>query len=284
MEAVETWTPRAPAPSTGSVWAIRVPAIRRRLKVPMRLTRTTVSKVSRPCGPCLGWTVRCAQPIPAQENEIRSGSEAASTAAWTSSSFVTSVFTNVARSPSSSTRADPFSSFRSATTTDAPRSCRARTVASPSPDAPPETIADVPWISMRRRKLLGAGSGQDGFHGSRRPGAARGRSGRAPRPHRRGAGRRVLRPDRAGPARVPPQVPEDGGRPVRLLPRVGGAVLRRRRPARGSLGGRALAPRVDPGGPPRGELRHLHGRLGDPRLRRQRLRRGVPRTLDVGPR
>ena len=84
-------------------------------------------------------------------------------------------------------------------------------------------------------------------------------SGTAARMDLRGPGRRLRGADRGRPARVPAQVPQDGGGPVRVLPRLGGPVLRRRRAARGSVGRRALGPRLDPGRPARGELRHLHG-------------------------
>ena len=42
-------------------------------------------------------------------------------------------------------------------------------------------------------------------------------------------------------------------------------------------------PHLDPGRPARRELRHLPGRRWAARLRRQRLRRGLPRALHVGP-
>ena len=61
------------------------------------------------------------------------------------------------------------------------------------------------------------------------------------------------------------------------------AVLRRRRPARGPVGRRRHRARVDPGRPARRELRHLHGLGRRARVRRQRLRRGLPRPLHVGP-
>ena len=48
------------------------------------------------------------------------------------------------------------------------------------------------------------------------------------------------------------------------------------------MGGRAHQPRLDPGRPARGELRHLHGRRRGADLRRQRLRRGLPRPLHLG--
>ena len=59
--------------------------------MPIRLTLITLWKISRSCGPCLP-AVRWAQPIPAQQTEIRSppsASAAASTAAWTWSSSIT---------------------------------------------------------------------------------------------------------------------------------------------------------------------------------------------------
>ena len=49
------------------------------------------------------------------------------------------------------------------------------------------------------------------------------------------------------------------------------------------MGRFADEPRVDPGRPARRELRHLHGLGRDPRVRRQRLRRGLPRALHLGP-
>ena len=48
------------------------------------------------------------------------------------------------------------------------------------------------------------------------------------------------------------------------------------------MGRRAHVAGVDPGRPARGELRHLHGRRGRARLRRQRLRRGLPRDASPG--
>ena len=57
--------------------------------------------------------------------------------------------------------------------------------------------------------------------------------------HRRRARRRLRGADRRRPARVPAQVPQDGRRPVRVLPRQRLPVLRRRRRARGPLGRRA---------------------------------------------
>ena len=71
---------------------------------------------------------------------------------------------------------------------------------------------------------------------------------------------------------------------VRVLPRQRAALLRRcRSRLEDPLGRRAHEPRVDPGRPARRELRHLHGLGRDPRLRRQRLRRGLPRPLHLGP-
>ena len=55
------------------------------------------------------------------------------------------------------------------------------------------------------------------------------------------------RPDEGRSRRVPDQVPQDGRRPVRLLPRQRMRVLRRRRRTRGPVGRRADVPGVDPG-------------------------------------
>ena len=104
----------------------------------------------------------------------------------------------------------------------------------------------------------------------------------APGADRVGARRRVRGSDPGRPEGVPAQVPQDGRRPVRVLPRQRVPVLRRRRRARGPLGRRAHEPRLDPGRPARRELRHLHGRRRHPRLRRQRLRRGLPRATSRG--
>ena len=100
------------------------------MKVPIRLTLITLWKISRSCGPCLP-AVRCAQPMPAQQTEIRrppSAPAAASTAAWTGSGSITFASTKPARSPSSPASASPFSALRSAITTRgaAPRAGRAR--------------------------------------------------------------------------------------------------------------------------------------------------------------
>ena len=106
--------------------------------------------------------VRCAQPIPAQQTEMRSppgASAAASTAACTGSGSITFTSMKAAFSPSSEASASPFSAFRSAITTEAPRSCSARTVAAPRPEAPPATSALAPSIFIAGGSLL-AGSGR----------------------------------------------------------------------------------------------------------------------------
>ncbi len=94
-----THTPRSP-PASGSFSDIAVAARRRTLKVPIRFTFTTLEKISRSWGPCFE-TVRWAQPMPAQQTEIRSppSAAAASTAAWTCSASITFVSTNLARRP-----------------------------------------------------------------------------------------------------------------------------------------------------------------------------------------
>ncbi len=86
IEEVLTQTPRSPSVS-GSLSPIAAEAIRRTLKVPIRLTLTTLEKNSRLWGPPL-WATRSAQPIPAQQTEIRrppSSSAALATAAATAS-------------------------------------------------------------------------------------------------------------------------------------------------------------------------------------------------------
>src|ERR1700723_1736036 len=94
--------------------------------------------------------VRVAQPVPAQLTRDFNGaiSMAASTAAITCSVLVTSVGANMP--PISLATAVPLSSCpcRSATTTRTPRSANRRDVAAPSPEAPPVTIADVPFRSI----------------------------------------------------------------------------------------------------------------------------------------
>ena len=84
------------------------------------------------------------------------------------------------------------------------------------------------------------------------------------------------------PGGVPHQVPQDGRRPVRVLPGQRLPVLRRRGRAGRPVGRRAHRPGLDPGRPARGELRHLHGRRRRPDLRRERLRRGLHRALHLG--
>ncbi len=98
-DAVFTMAPRSPYSSSGSVWLIAVAASRMQLKVPMRLIVTTFVKMSSEWAdeysPSLP-IVRCGQPMPAQLTSTRNGprSLAASTAAMTSSSTVTSVCVN----------------------------------------------------------------------------------------------------------------------------------------------------------------------------------------------
>ena len=95
-------------------------------------------------------------PMPAQLTSDFSGpiSMAASTAAMTFSVLVTSVWAK--RPPISLASAVPLSSWRSATTTRTPRSASSRAVASPSPEAPPVTIADVPFRSISSSTPLSA--------------------------------------------------------------------------------------------------------------------------------
>ena len=100
--------------------------------------------------------VRWGQPMPAQLTSTRTGpsSLAASTAAMTCSSSVTSVGANTPPVAASTSLA--FSSWwgRSTMTTFAPRSASLMAVASPRPDAPPVTIADAPAMSMEATLVL----------------------------------------------------------------------------------------------------------------------------------
>ena len=92
-----TQTPRSP-PSSGSFSLIAAAARRSTLKVPIRLTLTTLEKNSRLWGPPLCAT-RSAQPIPAQQTEMRRPppcEAARSTAADTASASVTSASTKLA--------------------------------------------------------------------------------------------------------------------------------------------------------------------------------------------
>src|SRR5829696_366274 len=140
--SVRPTAPRSPSAS-GSFAAIAAAARRSTLNVPMRFTRTTVSKGWRAAAPSLP-TVRSAQPIPAQDTANRSSS-ALSTAARTCASSVTSALEKLP--PISCASAAPRSSFTSAIVTRAPRAASSRDVASPRPDAPPATKAPLPLSS-----------------------------------------------------------------------------------------------------------------------------------------
>ena len=86
----------------------------------------------------------------------------------------------------------------------------------------------------------------------------------------------------AVPGRVPHEVPQDGGRPVRVLPRQRLPVLPRPRRRRRPVGRRAHRAGVGARRPARRELRHLHELRRPAGLRRQRLRRGLPRATSPG--
>ena len=143
-------TPRS-APASGSFSIIAAAAVRRTLKVPIRLTLITVSKCSRSWAP-RERAMRSAQPIPAQQTEIRSPSGAAaarSTAAATAAGSVTSTGRN--SPPISAARSLPRSASRSAITTFAPATASERAVASPRPEAPPVISAPAPSILIARQ-------------------------------------------------------------------------------------------------------------------------------------
>ena len=100
---------------------------------------------------------------------------------------------------------------------------------------------------------------------------------------RGGAARRVRPADAGGSGSLPCQVPQDGERPARVLPRLGVPVLQRRDGGEGRLGPPRRGPHLDPRRPARGELRHLPQLRRSADLRHQRLRRGLPRPLHLGP-
>ena len=150
-----TQTPRSP-PSSGSFSFIAVQARRSTLKVPIRFTLITLWKISRSWGPRLP-AVRWAQPMPAQQTEIRSppsAPAAASTAAWTGSGSITFASTKLRalaqlggqRLALLGVEVGDHDRRRRA-------SCSARAVAAPSPEAPPATSALCPSI------FIGAAAG-----------------------------------------------------------------------------------------------------------------------------
>src|SRR4051812_21427 len=128
--------------------------------------------------------VRVAQPTPAEFTSARSGpiSLASSMAAITSSVLVTS--TGAKAPPISDARALPLSSCRSAMTTLAPRPASRRAQPSPIPEAPPVTMAEIPFSSMAvtlgRTRLRGRNRTERSSFRSGRPRPARPPSGGLP--------------------------------------------------------------------------------------------------------
>src|SRR6266540_227912 len=147
IEAVFTMTPRSSP--TGSWRAIRSAASRSTLNVPIRLTVTTLVKSASGNGPFLPTTL-IALPIPAQLTATRSAPSrsAASSAAPTCASSVTSAGENTTRSPSCFATCSPSELGRSTITTPAPAPASVRAGASPRPEAPPVTTATLPAMSM----------------------------------------------------------------------------------------------------------------------------------------
>ena len=118
--------------------------------MPIRLTLTTFAKYSSSCGP-RARARRSAQPIPAQQTEIRSPPSACGGAldrGPTASASVTSAATKAA--PISAASSSPRSGLRSAIVTAAPAAASARAVAAPRPEAPPATSAPAPRTSIAR--------------------------------------------------------------------------------------------------------------------------------------
>mmetsp|Transcript_14182 Transcript_14182/g.42610 ORF Transcript_14182/g.42610 Transcript_14182/m.42610 type:complete len:235 (-) Transcript_14182:93-797(-) len=141
MDAVLTRTPRRPS-APGSFEAMAAAARRQTLNVPTTLTFNTSAKSSSLCGPFLPRT-RAGGAMPAHDtatsrrpNAVR----AASIAAWTSASSLTSPLAKIAEEPSSLATASPASDMSKMHAL--PPCLRKRsTVARPRPRAPPVTRA-----------------------------------------------------------------------------------------------------------------------------------------------
>ena len=146
-----TQTPRSPS-SSGSFSLIAAAARRSTLKVPIRLTLTTLEKNSRLWGPPL-WATRSAQPIAGaadRDPQAAAGAAARSTAAATALSSVTSASTKVAARPARRQRL-ALLGVEVGDRTRRPPASSARAVASPSPEAPPATCRTRPRVSAARR-------------------------------------------------------------------------------------------------------------------------------------
>src|SRR3984957_10610253 len=142
MEEVEMMTPRSP--SIGSSLLIAALARRIMLKVPIRLTRITLSKSASGWGPSRP-TTRLATPTPAQLTSTRAGpcpAAAFAIAAPAEASSATSPTT--ARPPIALAASSAAVGLRSNTVTFAPLAASASAVARPSPEPPPVTIAATP--------------------------------------------------------------------------------------------------------------------------------------------
>src|SRR3984957_2739890 len=151
MEEVEMTTPRSP--SIGSSLLIAALARRIMLKVPIRLTRITLSKSASGWGPSRP-TTRLATPTPAQLTRTRAGPCAAAAfaiAAPAEASSATSPAT--ARPPIALAACSAAAGLRSKTVTFAPLAASASAVARPSPEPPPVTIAATPVSFIARPPL-----------------------------------------------------------------------------------------------------------------------------------
>src|ERR1700722_15885909 len=156
IEAVEMMTPRSP--SIGSSLLIAALARRIMLKVPIKLTRTTLSKSARGGGPSRP-TTRLPTPIPAQLTSTRAGPCAAAAfaiAAPTEASSATSPAT--ARPPRALAASSAAAGLRSKIATFAPLAASASAVARPSPEPPPVTIAATPVSFIAHPPSARAGS------------------------------------------------------------------------------------------------------------------------------
>ena len=165
-------TPRSPSAFSGSAAVISAAARRSMLKLPIRLTRMTVSKSARSIGPSRP-TIRLAGAIPAQLTSRRQGPWVA-LAFLTTASAVAASLTSQARPspPISFATASAVSRLRSITPTRAPAAARARAVAAPMPEPPPVTRAPTPLTSIEPPPCCCLTSGRraysTGRHRSRR--------------------------------------------------------------------------------------------------------------------
>ena len=261
--------------------------------MPIRLTLITLEKISRSCGPCLE-TVRCAQPMPAQQTEIRSSPDSARRVdrGLDLLGLEHVRLDERAPSPSSSASASPFSAFRSAIVTDAParaQSPRGRLAEPGGPADDQRALALDPHrrgsLAVRRRHPLVRARDRAVWVASRDRADRAGQSEPADRRPPRGGARADPAADRAARRRAAQHGLLADPQPARLGPRP-------HRQLRGALAGpdgSAGASRCD------GDLGRFYDAIENPRTDPQRApdparRRAAllhgrgPRTDARGPR